>query len=132
MGIKENAYIMAADSIGCSTSRVVFRHIVHNIMAVLIILYTANMPGIILAEASLSFLGFGLPPPQPSWGVMLSGSGRRYMFLQPGMAIWPGFALALVVFGINVFGDAIRDILDPRLRGSVGRYSGVKVKKQRY
>ena len=81
----------------------------------------------VLAEASLSFLGFGIPPPDPSWGGMLSGSGRQYMLLAPGMAIWPGLALAIVVYGVNMFGDAVRDLLDPRLRGGAGRY-GVNAK----
>jgi len=79
-------------------------------------------------EASLSFLGFGLPPPAPSWGGMISGSGREYMFQAPWMVICPGLALSSVVYGINMFGDAVRDILDPRLRGGMGRY-GVRVKK---
>jgi len=128
MSVKENVYIEAARAIGCPTSRILLRHILPNIMAPIIILFTTRMPGMILAEASLSFLGFGIPPPTPSWGGMLSGSARTYMFLAPWMCIWPGLALAIVVYGINMFGDAVRDILDPRLRGGVGRY-GVRVKK---
>ncbi|MBA7710689.1 Glutathione transport system permease protein GsiD [subsurface metagenome] len=84
----------------------------------------------VMLEAALSFLGFGIPPPDPSWGGMLSGMGRVYMFRAPWMAIWPGLALASVVYGVNMFGDALRDLLDPRLRGGVGRY-GVRVKKGR-
>ena len=80
-------------------------------------------------EATLSFLGFGIPPPTPSWGGMLSGEGRTYMYIASWMAIWPGFALSLAVYGINMLGDAIRDLLDPRLRGGVGRYGSVKKKK---
>ena len=128
MSTKENMYVAAAAAIGCSTTRILTRHILPNIMASTIVLFTTGMPGIILAEASLSFLGFGIPPPTPSWGGMLSGSGRRYMFLSPWMVIWPGLALTIVVYGINMFGDAVRDILDPRLRGGMGRY-GVRVKK---
>ena len=74
----------------------------------------------ILTEASLSYLGLGIPPPAPSWGGMLSGSGRIYMQLAPWMAIWPGLALTITVYGVNMFGDALRDLLDPRLRGGVG------------
>ncbi len=70
-----------------------------------------------LAESALSFLGFGVPPPFPSWGAMLSGSGRTYMFRAPWMAVWPGVAISLAVFGFNMLGDALRDVLDPRLRG---------------
>jgi peptide/nickel transport system permease protein len=89
----------------------------------------------ILIEATLSFLGFGIPPPTPSWGGMLSGSGRSYMYMAPWMVIWPGLALSIVVYGINMLGDAVRDILDPRLRGGLGRYGRavkqkIKVKKE--
>jgi len=131
IGIKENIYVEAATAIGCSRTRLLARHILPNIMAPIIILFTTRIPAVILAEASLSFLGLGIPPPAPSWGGMLSGAARTYMFLAPWMAIWPGLALSIVVYGVNMFGDAIRDLLDPRLRGGLGRYSGVKVKKPR-
>ena len=126
IGVKENAYVTAGRSIGCSTTRILVRHILPNIMAPAIILFTTRVPNAILVEASLSFLGFGIPPPTPSWGGMLSGTGRLYMFDAPWMAIWPGVALAVVVYGINMFGDALRDILDPRLRGGIGRYGKSK------
>jgi len=129
IGVKENVYVQAAAAIGCSTPRILTRHILPNIMAPTIILFTTRVPNVILVEASLSFLGFGIPPPFPSWGSMLSGSGRAYMYQAPWMAIWPGLALATVVYGVNMFGDAVRDLLDPRLRGGVGRY-GVRVKKE--
>jgi peptide/nickel transport system permease protein len=122
IGIKKNAYIQAADAIGCSTPKILIRHILPNIMAPAIILFTTRVPAVVMVEASLSFLGFGIPPPMPSWGGMLSGMGRAYMFKAPWMVIWPGLALAVVVYGINMFGDAVRDILDPRLRGGIGRY----------
>ncbi len=129
IGIKENVYVAAAEAIGCSNTRILTRHILPNVMAPTIILFTHRVPSIILLEASLSFLGFGIPPPDPSWGGMLSGMGRSYMFRAPWMVIWPGLALSIVVYGVNMFGDAVRDILDPRLRGGVGRY-GVRVKKE--
>ena len=128
MSVKENVYVQAAVAIGCSTPRILTRHILPNIMAPLIVMFTTGMPTIILLEASLSFLGFGIPPPTPSWGGMIAGPGRDFMFLAPWMAFWPGFALAIVVYGINMFGDAVRDLLDPRLRGGAGRY-GVRVEK---
>lgn len=128
--IRENAYLDSARSIGCSTVRIFLRHILPNVLPTIIILFSIRVPGMVLAEASLSFLGFGIPPPDPSWGGMLSGSGRQYMLLYPGMAIWPGLALAIVVYGVNMFGDAVRDLLDPRLRGGAGRY-GVSVKDMR-
>ena len=97
-------------------------------MAPVLIVFSTQVPSAILTEAGLSFLGFGIPPPEPSWGGMLSGSGRSYMFLAPWMAIWPGLAITIVVYGINMFGDAVRDLLDPRLRGSLGGYSGTTKK----
>jgi len=129
IGIKENVYVAAAQAIGCSTTRMLTRHILPNIMAPTVVLFSMRVPNVILVEASLSFLGFGIPAPTPSWGGMLSQEGRMYMFMAPGMVIWPGLALATVVYGVNMFGDAVRDLLDPRLRGGVGRY-GVKVKRE--
>ena len=129
ISIKENVYVDAAIAVGCSTPRMLGRHILPNVLAPVIILFTITMGYMILAEATISFLGYGIPPPQPSWGGMLSLEGRRFMELAPTLALWPGLALALVVFGINMLGDAVRDILDPRLRGGLGRYGGVKVKK---
>jgi peptide/nickel transport system permease protein len=129
ISIKDNAYVEAARAIGCPPTKILTQHILPNIMAPIIILFTIGMGGAILAEATLSFLGFGIPPPIPSWGGMLSGSGRLYMFLAPWLVIWPGVALSVVVYGINMLGDGIRDILDPRLRGGIGRYGRVKLKK---
>jgi peptide/nickel transport system permease protein len=130
ISVKENMYVAAAKAIGCSTVRMLARHILPHIMAPVIILFTTRVPAIILVEASMSFLGFGVPPPDPSWGGMLSGSGREYMFMAPWMAIWPGLALSIVVYGVNMFGDAMRDILDPRLRGGAGRYGVRRIKKE--
>jgi len=129
ISIRKNVYVEAAKAIGCPTTRILTRHILPNVMATVIILFSIRVPGMVLAEASLSFLGFGIPPPDPSWGGMLSGSGRQYMLMAPWIAIWPGLALASVVYGINMFGDAVRDLLDPRMRGGVGRY-GVRAKKE--
>jgi peptide/nickel transport system permease protein len=129
MAIRENVYIEAANAIGASTSRVILRHIVPNVLAPIIILFTTRIPGIIMAEASLSFLGLGIPPPTPSWGGMLSGVSRTYMIKAPWMAIWPGLFLGLLVYGINMFGDALRDLVDPRLRGGVGSYAGTAPRK---
>jgi peptide/nickel transport system permease protein len=122
INIRENVYVEAARSIGARDFRIMFRHIVPNIMPLVIVGFSMGMGGAILAESSLSFLGFGIPPPYPSWGAMLSGNARRYMFTAPWMAIWPGLALAIVVWGMNMFGDGVRDVLDPRLRGGLGSY----------
>ena len=126
--IKENMYVQSATALGAPTSKILTRHILPNITALIIIQFTIRVPQIILTEASLSFLGYGIPPPAPSWGSMLSGTARTYMFIAPWMVIWPGLALSIVVYGVNMFGDALRDLLDPRLRGGIGRY-GLKVKK---
>jgi len=130
IAIRENVYVQAAKAIGCSTPRILVRHILVNVAATIIILFTVRVPGIILAEASLSFLGFGIPPPVPSWGGMLSGSGRAYMMMSPWLAVWPGLALAITVYSVNMFGDAVRDIADPRMRGGAGRYGVRKLKKE--
>jgi len=129
INIRGNVYVVAAEAIGCSTPRILIRHILPNVMAVIIVMFTILVPGMVVAEASLSFLGFGIPPPASSWGTMLSQSAQKYMYLAPWMVIWPGLALATVVYGVNILGDAVRDIIDPRLRGGVGRY-GVRVKKR--
>ncbi len=97
-------------------------------MPPVIIVFSTQVPGSILSEANLSFLGLGIPPPQPSWGGMLSGTGRNFMFLAPWMALWPGLAISIAIYGLNMFGDAVRDLLDPRLKGSLGRYSGTRKK----
>ena len=129
IAIKNNVYVAAAIAIGAPTIKILARHILPNIMAPVIILFSLRVPAVIVTEASLSFLGFGIPPPTPSWGGMLGSMARPYMLSAPWMVIWPGLALAIVVYGINMYGDAARDILDPRLSGGVGRY-GVKVNKK--
>jgi peptide/nickel transport system permease protein len=128
---RTNIYIEAARAVGCPTWRILLRHILPNVMAPIIILFTITMGAAIITEASISFLGYGIPPPTPSWGGMLSEGGRRYMLMAPWLALWPGLALAIVVYGINMLGDAFRDLLDPRLRGGLGRYGGVKRRRPR-
>jgi peptide/nickel transport system permease protein len=130
LGIRNNVYVEAATAIGASHWRILMKHVLPNIMAIVIVSFSMGMGGAILAESTLSFLGFGIPPPYPSWGAMLSGNARRYMFDAPWMAIWPGVCLALVVYGMNMLGDGLRDVLDPRLRGGLGRYGSSKAKKK--
>ncbi len=117
MSVKENQFVEAARAIGASHLRIILCYILPNIMAPIIIIATVSLGFTILIESTLSFLGFGVPPPYPSWGEMLSGSGRSYMHKAPWMATWPGIAISLAVFGFNMLGDALRDLLDPRLRG---------------
>ena len=118
LSVKEHPYVEAARAVGASHTRIILRHILPNVFAVMIIVATIGLGGVILAESALSFLGFGVPPPFPSWGEMLSGSARMYMHRAPWLAIWPGVAISVAVFGFNMLGDALRDVLDPRLRGS--------------
>ena len=117
IGIKENDYFLAARAIGSPSTVTLVRHVLPNIMPVVIIIFSISIGGMILSEASLSFLGFGLPPDIPSWGGMLSWEGRIYMEVKPELAVYPGLCLSVVIFGTNMFGDAMRDLLDPRLRG---------------
>ncbi len=118
LSVRENSYVHAAQSIGAGTPRILMRHILPNVMAPVIVLFTTRVGAVILAESALSFLGLGVPPPAPTWGGMLSGSARSYMYLAPWLAVAPGICLTIVVYAINVFGDALRDLLDPRMRGS--------------
>ena len=131
IGVKENDYFLAAKAVGTPTIQILIRHVLPNIMAPLIIVFSINIGGVIIAEASLSFLGFGLPPTFPSWGGMLSREGRQYMEMAPRLALWPGVFLTLVVYSLNMFGDAVRDLLDPRLRGGEGSYGTAGMKRKR-
>ena len=116
LSTKENVYVEAARAVGSSHLRVMFNHIVPNIMAPYLIILTAQLGGAILTEASLSFLGLGTAEPTPSWGLMLSGGAPMYAEKAPWLAIFPGLMISLAVFGFNLFGDSLRDALDPKLR----------------
>jgi len=118
ISVRENMYVNAAQSMGATLPRILMRHILPNVIPPIIILFTTRVGFVILAESGLSFLGLGVPPPAPTWGGMLSGSGRTYMLQGPWLALAPGLCLTIVVYATNVFGDALRDLLDPRMRGS--------------
>lgn len=118
IGIRDMPYMEAARCAGCNDLRIILRYVLPNVLAPILILATVQLGGAILAESTLSFLGFGVKPPMPAWGSMLAGSGRQYFLVAPWLAIWPGLAISLAVFGFNMLGDALRDVLDPRLRGS--------------
>ncbi len=118
VSVREHMYVHAAQSLGASSLRILWRHILPNVLPPVIVLFTTRVGTVILAESGLSFLGLGVPPPAPTWGGMLSGSGRTFMFQQPWLAIAPGLCLTALVYASNVFGDALRDLLDPRMRGS--------------
>jgi len=118
MQVSRSEYVTAARAIGATDVRVMTRHVLPNITSPIIILASLAFGQFILAEATLSFLGFGVQAPEPSWGNMLSAEGRAYMFAAPWLLWGPAIALSMVVFGANMFGDALRDVLDPRLKGS--------------
>jgi peptide/nickel transport system permease protein len=118
VSVRENMYVHAAQSIGASTPRILLRHILPNVLPPVIVLFTTRVGAVILIESALSFLGLGVPPPAPTWGGMLSGSGRAFMFQGPWLALAPGLCLTIVVYATNMFGDALRDLFDPRMRGS--------------
>lgn len=120
LAVRGMPYIEAAESLGMTPVRLMACHVLPNIMAPIIVIASIQLGVAIVVEASLSFLGLGVPLTVPTWGNMLSGAGLRYMVRAPWMAVAPGLALTMVVVALNLFGDSLRDILDPRLRGSRG------------
>ena len=131
IGVKKNVYFRAAVAIGCSKGRILLRHVLPNIAAPVIIIFTINIGGVIMSETSLSFLGYGLPLDFPSREGMLSREGRKYMEQALWLALWPGFSLTITVYSLNMFCDAMRDLLDLRLRGGEGSYGTAKAKHKR-
>jgi peptide/nickel transport system permease protein len=121
LSVREHTYVEAARAVGASHLRILLLYVLPNVMVPIIILTTLRAGAVVLLEATLSFLGYGIPPPFPAWGRMLSAESRTYMLDAPWLAIWPGVFLSLTVFGWNVLGDALRDLLDPRLQGTGGR-----------
>jgi peptide/nickel transport system permease protein len=115
---KRYDYVTAAHALGATSPRIMVRHILPNVLAPILILASVVVGTAILIEAALSFLGLGVPPPAPTWGSMLSGSNRQFMVSAPWLMIFPSIAITLTVLAFNMLGDALRDLFDPRLRGS--------------
>ena len=118
LAVKEQDYVLAARAVGAGDVRIVLRHMAPNCMAIFIILSTLQLGSVIIIESSLSFLGVGVPPEVATWGSMLAEGGITYIREAPWLAAFPGIALSLAVFGFNLLGDALRDVMDPRLRGT--------------
>jgi len=117
LAMRHQPYVESARCVGAGHWRIVLKYVLPNVSAAILVLATTQLGAAILAESTLSFLGYGVPPPFPTWGAMLSGTGRAYMLQSPWLSIWPGLAISAAVFGFNMLGDALRDVLDPRLRG---------------
>ncbi len=120
IAIKGSDYFLAAEAVGNTKWRSFIRHVMPNVMPVIIIAFSISIGGVIMSLASLGFLGYGLPANIADWGGMLSREGRRFMEQAPWLALWPGLALTITVYCLNMLGDAMRDLLDPRLRGGEG------------
>ncbi len=118
LSTKQNRYVEAAHAIGCRHPRIILSHILPNVTAPILVIASIWLGNAILIEATLSFLGLGTQPPTPSWGLMLSSTGRAFMEQAPWLAIFPGLAISLAVLGFNLFGDTLRDAWDPKLRRS--------------
>jgi len=117
LSIKEQDYTLAARAIGAGSTRIMLRHILPNVMATYIVLSTITLGYAIVVEASLSFLGVGIPPDIASWGGMLNLGATTYIDVSPWLSVFPGITIAVIVFSVNLLGDSLRDVLDPRLRG---------------
>jgi peptide/nickel transport system permease protein len=117
LAMRHQPYVESARCAGAGHARIVRSYVLPNVSAAILVLATTQLGAAVLAESTLSFLGYGVPPPFPTWGSMLSGTGRAFMLQSPWLSIWPGLAISAAVFGFNMLGDALRDVLDPRLRG---------------
>ena len=129
MAVKDSVYCQTSDLLGGSVLWKCIKHVVPNIMPLVIISAAGSLGGVVMMEASMNFLGYGVDPGTPSWGALITGSGKELMFTCPWLCIVPGIAISVLTFAASMFGDAIRDLLDPRLKGGVGSYSSKRLKR---
>lgn len=129
ISVKDSGYVKNSALLGAGILWKTFKHVIPNILPIIITNAASSLGGVILQEASLNFLGYGVDPGTPSWGYMITNQGKANMFVMPMLAVYPGLCIALMVFGATMFGDAVRDLLDPRLKGGVGTYNANKLKK---
>ena len=131
MSVKDSGYVKMSNMLGARTGWKMFKHFIPNTMPIIIMNLANSIGGVVMLEAGLSFLGFGVDPNTPSWGGMLTKAGTEYMFVAPWLAFAPGIAITLMVLASAMFGDGVRDILDPRLKGGAGSFSTEKIAKVR-
>ena len=129
ISVKDSGYVRSSGLLGAGILWKTIKHVIPNILPIIITNAASSLGGVILMEASMNFLGFGVDPGTPSWGYMITNQGRANMYIFPALAIYPGLCIALMCFGATMFGDAVRDLLDPRLKGGVGSYSTKKLAK---
>ena len=129
MSVKDSGYMKMSDMLGSKPLWKMWHHVLPNILPIIIINMAGSLGGVVMQEASLNFLGYGVDPGTPSWGYLITQQGRMYLFKYPMLAVAPGLLIALMVFASAMFGDGVRDIRDPRLKGGVGSYSSKKLKK---
>ena len=129
MSVKDSGYVRSSGLLGAGALWKTVRHVVPNILPLIITNAAGSLGSVVLMEASLSFLGYGVDPATPSWGYMITQQGKPNMYVAPYLAIWPGICISLMVFSASMFGDAVRDLLDPRLKGGVGSYSTKKLRR---
>ena len=129
MAVKDSVYCQTSDLLGGSVIWKCIKHVVPNIMPLVIISAAGSLGGVVMMEASMNFLGYGVDVGTPSWGYLITNQGRDYMLIHPLLAIAPGVLIALMVFASAMFGDGVRDVLDPRLKGGVGSYSSKKLRR---
>lgn len=129
ISVKDAGYVKMSDTLGANVWWKMLRHVIPNIMPMILMGIAGSLSGVVMMEASMNFLGYGVSVGTPSWGYMITNQGRSNMYAAPWLAIYPGVLIALMVFASAMFGDAVRDMLDPRLKGGVGSYKSKKAKQ---